>query len=143
MHGLKPIVWIVWLGLVMIGVEVRHLHAKIVGQPAAALPLIFCGIAVVLVPLCLVRTTRLSRSTLIAFFAIGALLGVVGVYYHTKFQAEPFLQLFTAERSSGPQPLVPLSLTGLCMLGALAARLLPHETRAETSTRLSRQALDR
>src|SRR5688572_31440568 len=129
MHGLKPLVWIVWLGLLMIGVEVRHLHAKILGQPAAALPLVFCVSAAILLPMCLFRTTQLTRRTMLAIFTIGAVLGLVDVYFHTKFQLEPFMRLFTADRTSGPQPLVPLSLTGLCTMGALTARMLPEEMR--------------
>ena len=143
MHGLKPLVWIVWLGLVMIGVEVRHLHAKILDQPAAALPLIFCGIAVVLLPVCLVRTSSATRRLLMATFAIGALLGVVGVYFHTGLRIEPFLQLFTSERNSGAQPLVPLSFTGLCTIGLLASRMLPADRLASDAQPLSRRALDR
>ena|SRR5688572_14954170 len=143
MHGLKPLVWIVWLGIVMIGVEVRHLHAKILDQPAAAAPLIFCVLTVIIVPPCLLRSTRFSRRALLTVFGVGALLGVIGVYFHTKFQMAPFVQLLSAEPVKGPQPLVPLSLTGLCTLGALAVRLMPHEVSETVATKLSARALDR
>jgi hypothetical protein len=143
MNGPKPLIWIVWLGLVMIGVEVRHLHAKILSQPAAALPLVFCGLAVILLPICLLRTSATTRRWLFATFAVGSLLGVVGVYFHTGFRIEPFLQLFTSEKLSGAQPLVPLSLTGLCSIGLLASRLLPDDCPQEDVKALSRQALDR
>ena len=143
MHGLKPLIWVVWLGIVMIGVEVRHLHAKILDQPAAAAPLIFCLVAVMLVPPCLIRTSGYSRRILLLIFALGALLGLAGVYFHTKFQIEPFVQLLTAEPVKGPQPLVPLSLTGLSTLGGLAVRLLPQEARESATAKLRAQALDR
>jgi hypothetical protein len=141
MHGLKPLVWIVWLGLVMIGVEVRHLHAKIMDQAAAASPLVFCAIAAVMIPLCLIRTTRLSRRLMLCAFVVGAALGLVGVYFHTGFRVEPFLAVLTSEPRGGPQPLVPLSLTGLCTLGALVVRLLPAEASKEPVGR--QQALPR
>lgn len=143
MHGLKPLVWIVWLGLAMIGVEVRHLHAKILNQPAAALPLIFCGAALVLIPICLLRMSLVTRRWLVATFTVGAVLGVVGVYFHTGFRIEPFLQLFTSERVSGAQPLVPLSLTGLCTIGLLASRMLAMDGPHGDVRQLSRRALDR
>lgn len=143
MHGLKPLVWIVWMGLIMIGAEVRHLHAKILSQPAAALPLAFCAFAAIVVPVCLSRVTQGSRRFLLMTFGFGALVGILGVYFHTKFRIEPFLQLLTADSSPGPQPLVPLSFTGLCTLGALATRLLPDEARRPKSATIAGRLPDR
>ncbi len=125
MHGPKPLLWVVWLGFVLIGVEVRHLHAKILSQPAAMIPLLFCAAAVVLIPLCMHGTSAARRATLYWVFGIGILVGLLGVYFHTRFQIEPFLQLFTAEHSPGPQPLAPLALTGLSTIGLFASRLIP------------------
>ena len=127
----------------MIGVEVRHLHAKILDQPAAASALIFCVLAVVLIPLCLLRTSSFTRVVLLGVFAVGALLGVIGVYFHTGLRLEPFMQLLSSEPVKGPQPLVPLSLTGLCTIGALAVRLIPREYRPPTPRGLSARTVDR
>jgi len=125
MHGPKPVLWVVWLGFVMIGVEVRHLHANILTQPAATIPLFFCSVAVILIPMCLYRTTRARRTALLWLFSLGAAVGLVGVYFHTKLNIGPFLQLFSAERTPGPQPLAPLALTGLSTIGLFASRLIP------------------
>ena len=143
MHGPKPLVWIVWLGMVLIGVEVRHLHARILDQPAATIPLFFCGIAVLLIPVCLLRTTSSARTAMMWLFAVGAVIGIVGVYYHTKLQLQPFAQLFTADRSPGPQPLAPLALTGLATIGILATRLISPEPREQASEGFVEHALDR
>jgi hypothetical protein len=121
--------------MVLIAVEVRHLHARILDQPAALTPLVFCGLAILLIPACTIRTTRALRSAAITLFAVGVLVGVVGVYFHTEFRIEPFQQLFTDERAAGAQPLAPLALTGLSAIGLLAARMLkalPAEKRAQS-----------
>jgi len=143
MHGPKPLLWVVWLGYVLIGVEVRHLHAKILGQPAAMIPLVFCGAAVILMPLCMYRTSPPRRSTLYWVFSVGMAVGFLGVYFHTKPQIAPFLQLFTAEHTQGPQPLAPLALTGLSTIGLIASRLIACEPIASSRPPRAGRVLDR
>lgn len=134
MFGPKSLLWIVWLGLNLIAIEVRHLHANILDQAGAWIPLAFCGITVASMPVCLWKTTKAKTLVLLSLFSAGALVGLIGVYYHTKLDPEPFVQLFTANRTPGAQPLAPLALSGLSMIGFLATRLVPPE-RTDTKMR--------
>lgn len=136
MFGPKSLLWIVWLGLILIAIEVRHLHANILDQTGAWIPLAFCGTTVASLPLCLWKTTRTKSVVLMSLFSVGAVVGLIGVYYHTKLNPEPFVDLFTAKRTPGAQPLAPLALSGLSMIGFLATRLIPLEQAGTTMRRL-------
>ena len=130
MYGPKSLLWIVWLGLVLVGIEVRHMHARVFDQSAAYIPILYCALVIVALPLCVWRVRPVGRTTLLVLFASGIVVGLIGLYFHTKFQITPFLQLFTLEKISGPQPLPPLALTGLATIGFLSTKLLKVEESA-------------
>jgi hypothetical protein len=127
MHGPKSILWIVWLGLILVGIEVRHMHARVLDQAAANIPILFCAIAVAILPFCIWRVKPAGRLTMLCLFGAGVVISIVGLYFHTRFQLKPFVQLLGPEKIAGPQPLPPLALAGLCTIGFIVTRLLRTE----------------
>ncbi|MEJ5170867.1 MAG: hypothetical protein WHU10_07760 [Fimbriimonadales bacterium] len=133
----KLVLLLVALGFLTTLIEVRYLHRGVVREYAVAwVPTIASAVAFLAALAAL--GGGLVRRVGGAVLAVVAVAGLVGVYYHTKFQPSAFLRLFepsptVARADDGeeheaefedeelPPALAPLGITGLALIGAAAA----------------------
>jgi len=141
MRQSRLVLLLVAAGFLTTLIEVRYLHRGVVREYAVAwIPTVSSAIALVaaLVALGEGWLRRIGGGVL----AVVALAGLLGVYYHTKFRPSAFLRLFEpsptvaraddgereeAERRESEEEeeeapaLAPLGITGLALIGAVAA----------------------
>ncbi|MCL6624689.1 MAG: hypothetical protein K6T17_08770 [Fimbriimonadales bacterium] len=122
------IFWLVlWLGFLFVLLEVQHLHANLLSRSVAAwVPLIYCALALGLIPFRF-AFKGIGRRFLVSFFLLGVVLGFYGVAVHTRLRVEPFMRLFGMKTPSEDlpraEPLPPLTLSGLAALCLVALSL--------------------
>ena len=122
------IFWLVlWLGFLFVLLEVRHLHVNLLSRSVAAwLPLIYCALALGVIPFRFAFKGS-GRRVLVFFFLLGVVLGFYGVAVHSRFRVEPFMRLFGMKTPSEglprAEPLPPLTLSGLATLCLVALSL--------------------
>lgn len=150
MRSSKLILALVAVGFLTTLVEVRYLHRGVVREHAVAwVPTVASAVAALAALAAL--ADGVSRKIGGAVLALCAVAGLVGVYFHTEFKPSAFLRLFepsptVARASEGEEgedeyrqavraeqgehggegeeeapALAPLGITGLALIGAVAA----------------------
>jgi len=131
--------------------ESRFDHREVLGEAWQPwIPLVYCGIMLVLGPVGLLRWNRGGRPALLVGFAVGLAVGLVGFWFHSD--GSPISQLARVlgawalrpgdnggvkPQLSGPPALAPLSFVGLGLIGALACSWRSAAEEAQTGARSS------
>jgi hypothetical protein len=123
--------------------ELRFEHREVLGEAWQSwIPLAYCGLALALGVLALVRWHSWGRVALAALFALGIAVGIAGFWFHTDGHVvDAIRDLLGAWRippgqdggikmGSRPPALAPLAFCGLGALGLLIC--LRPRTRAGT-----------
>jgi hypothetical protein len=131
----KPFRWleqlIMWGGYLLLLLEVRFEHREVVAQKWQAwIPIAYCALMLILIPLCMAIWNRGGRKLLIGFYSIGFPIGLVGAWLHSDGHIRSRLMevLVVWQHLFGkidpnqpfhPPFLAPLAFVGLALVGIL------------------------
>ena len=125
-------------GCALLLCELRFEHREVLGETWRSwIPLIYAGATLLVGALSLLRWNRGGRRALGLLFALGVLVGLAGLWFHTEghplreIQAVfgiwrvPIGQDGGIKQASRPPALAPLAFCGLGTLGVLACFMPP------------------
>jgi len=118
-------------GFLLLFTEIRFEHrAVLIDDWRPWIPLIFCGLMLMVIPTASVLWERGGKSTLLGCYCLTVCLGVLGLYFHSEGHLLPrLIELFTvwssnlqtgaAIKALHPPLLAPAAFIGLGSIGFL------------------------
>jgi hypothetical protein len=110
------------VGFLALLVETRYHHRFLVAvEPKGWIPVVASALLFA-ASLAVMAGRDLLRKAAACAYALGALVGLVGLYYHTDgLRPAAFARVIAAERREhrGPPALAPLGLSGLALIGLI------------------------
>jgi len=155
----KAVIIAVGLGFLTMAIEVRYLHLNAVKESwAANVPTVASIVAMIASFVSLFVHGRAKKLASV-FFAVVAIAGLAGVYFHTELKTERFTMLFSSSKKeseseqkseedkgkeegresededSNVPPLAPLAMLGLAVIGLLANSVEEGASESDAATR--------